>query len=511
MPCSFPVLCRVAESRDGSNATLTVVDARVKAAATEYLVAALAEARRQRIIPSRRLGRWDRHEGGPWPAYWACWEIAHSEISQGFQRALRETYPDRFGEETKFQYKDPEEYARATLRAVIAHNVSRAGTVSSRSQWTREVLEELERVATAEGQRFACLWVISDVDFTSVEGGEVGRITLIPQPSPPEPHVSQLLPEALWVGDGFPLRGAKDQGLLFASAVGTRLHYDVTGPLNDAIARFVTLLRLATASTTVTRVVWLGEPSMVHVSMPEEHVHHTGFIESRWRRVAKITQAELQGLSALTAKFDRLDPDDPTQALPAIVVAMRRYARSFRTNTTWQDSVLDLATALEACLGPSNKEEIGLTLRTRAAHLLAHNDSEQAEEIYTDVRDLYGLRSDIIHGKGKLTKDLAALWADRNYSHVLEHDRLHVLLDRWREIVRRAICARLLLGDDRIGTAPWPLKPVGGKETQVDLALVRRDQRDAWRKHIVATADAYGFPLMARKAPPLIDYLHRSG
>ena len=127
------------------------------------------------------------------------------------------------------------------------------------------------------------------------------------------------------------------------------------------------------------------------------------------------------------------------------------------------------------------------------------------------MRDLYGWRSDIIHGKGKLTKDLAALWADRNYSHVLEHDRLHVLLDRWREIVRRAICARLLLGGDRIGTAPWPLKPVGGKETQVDLALARRDQRDAWRKHIVATADAYGFPLMARKAPPLIDSLHRSG
>jgi hypothetical protein len=46
----------------------------------------------------------------------------------------------------------------------------------------------------------------------------------------------------------------------------------------------------------------------------------------------------------------------------------------------------------------------------------------------------------------KLTKDLAALWADRGYKNVLDHDCLHVLLDRWREIVRRAIGARLMLG-----------------------------------------------------------------
>jgi len=48
--------------------------------------------------------------------------------------------------------------------------------------------------------------------------------------------------------------------------------------------------------------------------------------------------------------------------------------------------VLELATALEACLGPRNKDqEIGLTLRTRAAHLLAHDDSEGGRK----VLDLY--------------------------------------------------------------------------------------------------------------------------
>jgi hypothetical protein len=43
------------------------------------------------------------------------------------------------------------------------------------------------------------------------------------------------------------------------------------------------------------------------------------------------------------------------------------------------------------------------------------------------------------------------------------------LLDRCREIVRRAICARLMLSDDRVGDALWPLR---GDEPSVDLALV---------------------------------------
>ena len=74
-----------------------------------------------------------------------------------------------------------------------------------------------------------------------------------------------------------------------------------------------------------------------------------------------------------------------------------------------------------------------------------------------------------------------------------------------RDIVRRAIAARLMLGDTRDGLKPlWPLT---GGDAKVDRSLVRRDTRDEWRQRIVDTAAAYGLPLLAEAAPPLVDYL----
>ena len=97
-------------------------------------------------------------------------------------------------------------------------------------------------------------------------------------------------------------------------------------------------------------------------------------------------------------------------------------------------------------MGPRAKDQkIGLTLRTRAAHLLAHDDSEQADTIYKDITDLYNMRSDLIHGNPHWTKDPQALFEERGYAHIFEKDRMHSLLDRWRDIVRRAITARLML------------------------------------------------------------------
>ena len=170
--------------------------------------------------------------------------------------------------------------------------------------------------------------------------------------------------------------------------------------------------------------------------------------------------------------------------------------------------MLELSTSLEACLGPRAKDQkIGLTLRTRAAHLLAHDDSEQADTIYKDITDLYNMRSDLIHGNPHWTKDPQALFEERGYAHIFEKDRMHSLLDRWRDIVRRAITARLMFADPKLGEPLWPL---AGNEPQVDRCLVRKDRRDEWHERILAGAAAYGLPLLARAAPPLIDTLERT-
>src|SRR5207253_808371 len=121
--------------------------------------------------------------------------------------------------------------------------------------------------------------------------------------------VSRLLPGALWAHDhGYPMPGAKHTGLLWASGTGTGHHWDVTTPINDGMGRFMQALRLAMAATSLERMVWLGEPSMIHVQGQEAWPQaEEGVRETWWRRVATLTPDHLPGLRRLTATMDRLE------------------------------------------------------------------------------------------------------------------------------------------------------------------------------------------------------------
>jgi hypothetical protein len=492
------------------------VAGRVVVEASKFLVLALAEARRQQIVP-RRWSDPRQRSDGPWPPFWQCWEIARSEIAVPFVTTLREAYPDRFGQPSLFPFKDPEKYSTALLRAVIADNLIEHQRIAVRSRATRSILREFDRVASADGQRFTSLWVVSDVEFQAVNGATVGNVSLMGSRGDPfaargarERVVSNLLPEALWVSERqYPTTtGSHCQGLMYASGVGPGDHWEVTRAFDREIGRLVAALQIATATTGRPQMVWTGEPSMIHVEQPIANWQPEAFMESYFRRIGTVTPEQLPGLQRLAALLERLDRQG-AKTVPAVTVAIWRYGQSFRSSS-WRDTVLDLATALEACLGQGTKGEIGLTLRTRAAHLLAHDDSQQANDIYTDVEDLYTLRSDIIHGNGRYRNDLPTLWKARGYAHPLESDSLHVLLDRWREIVRRSIAARLMLGDGmRLGdgTTGPALWPFTGPDVKVDRFLVRRDGRDAWRERIVSGASSYGLALLADAAPPLFDFL----
>ena len=480
------------------------MDKEVRTAASKFLRLAYGEARRQQLIPKHDAHGYHGNSRGPWPLSWPVREIAQSDISAPLVTALRKAYPARFGTESKFPFRDPHLYVAALLRASIAESVLRDDPLSPRSPASLSMLEEFHRVVSLDGQRFCSLWSISDVDFRYVNRAEVAGVTLVHASPPRDLEVSHRIPEGLWVGDGF---SGIFTGLLYGWGEGLEHHWDVTKAINGRIGRLLAALRLGTAGTIQERTSWMGETSMIHVEMPEAHPQGgDGFGESIWRRKASITTDQLPGLEKLAALLDRLEPKDSNTTRAAVTVAIGRYTRSFR-GADWRDNLLDLSTALEACLTPP-KEEIGLTLRTRAAHLLAHDDSEQAASIYDDIDDLYNLRSDIVHGNPKPRKELAKLWEERGYDQLFERDKVHLLLDRWRDIVRRAIAARLLLGDSLLGAPLWPFVPVGGKQIKVDRFLVRADSRAEWRERIVTGAAAYGLPLLADPAAPLIDYLN---
>ena len=94
-----------------------------------------------------------------------------------------------------------------------------------------------------------------------------------------------------------------------------------------------------------------------------------------------------------------------------LALAVHLFQRSYYASSPY-DQVVDLMTAMEAAMSGSTKTEILLRLRTRCASLLAvQNDTAHA--IFSDVGQLYDLRSTIVHGGemklNKLTKLLMSL------------------------------------------------------------------------------------------------------
>lgn len=482
--------------------------ATMRSEASRFLVPALAEARRKGIIP--RIPR-DRSAPfwGPWPSEWECAQIAESDLGAPLVVALRAAYPARFGIPTKHRYRDPARYAASLLRAVIAGGRAGQAPLRARSPTADLLVGQLHRLASADGQMFCCIWHVDHADFSRVDEATVGAVVLRSDRPGSDGILPTLLPEGTWaLGPDHTWRGAQDAGYLVAQERTPEDHWGVWAALNRRISAVVAAIRLATATTGAVRTVWIGEPSMVHIEAPEAHPQREREIfEPALRRAATLTAPDLPGLELLAAMVERAERPRPVKgagqgAPSSISIALGRYARS-HTGMAWQDVVLDLATGLEACLGPqTSREEIGLTLRTRAAHLLASEDPAEAAAVYNDVRDLYDLRSDLVHGSPKYRRTPDKLFRDRGIEHALVEYRMHILLDRWRDVLRRAIAARLLLADDAYVDPLWP---AFGDDSAVDLALVRADTRAVWSRRIADTAARLGLPALATRSQPLVE------
>jgi hypothetical protein len=163
--------------------------------------------------------------------------------------------------------------------------------------------------------------------------------------------------------------------------------------------------------------------------------------------------------------------------------------------------VIDIAIGLEAALSTGEKDEITLRIKSRAANLLARPGDPPAA-IFQDVGELLRIRGKVAHGEPIPQKRWNDLFAARGLTQVMIEDRLAVLFDGWREILRRAILARLLL--DRSGLWRIGLQASLG----IDEVLIDPVQRRRWRNAIRAQANDLGISAAIDKAPPLRDYLH---
>ena len=186
-----------------------------------------------------------------------------------------------------------------------------------------------------------------------------------------------------------------------------------------------------------------------------------------------------------------------------LAMGFHKYLRSYEAGH-WYEHLADLTTALEATLSGTDKVDVTLRIRTRAAALLA-TEEDPAERIFDDLGELYDLRSTVVHGGALKEKDLRkkiAKLIPQPPEHAFDRTNLDLSVDRLRDLVRRSLVARMCLA---AGDSPrWLLTE---PPPRVDSILSEDRNRQAWRRHWQEQLEAVGAEEAGRPATKAVAWI----
>jgi len=247
--------------------------------------------------------------------------------------------------------------------------------------------------------------------------------------------------------------------------------YAVSSNLSARISRFLLLVRLLYATTAWTAYEVTGPSTHLHPIGPRLTVSrlHQGLV----RRVLTVVPQYESQIAGLDTHLKTVQRHDSQMMFTSFGLAISRFTRSYET-VDWDAQILDLSTALEAAISGTDKTDVILRLKTRAAALLA-DDTDSAELIFADIGHLYELRSALIHGgsfgRSKFERrvhTISSVPHDAPLGVAVEH-----MVDRLRDIVRRLILARICLAVENV----WQL----GRDEGVDARLADDTIRSTWQ------------------------------
>ncbi|MFC9434774.1 hypothetical protein [Nocardia sp. NPDC057030] len=227
------------------------------------------------------------------------------------------------------------------------------------------------------------------------------------------------------------------------------------------------------------------------------------------RRTARLDGTEGPAIAALVSLVEEARSKTGGEGiwLSSFREALDRFAE-FDDTTPYTEQLVSLATSLEGVMLGTNEGE-GLTLRlyTRVTALLA-NDDDPAGELFEDLKQLYNLRSNIVHGGEVLESTLNKNLKTIKCVPAIEQEentliRLGYAVDRLRDIVRRSILARTCLASGK--EPPWPFKEKGKpSKVKVDAELSDDATRAIWRTYWREMLDSLGVgEAAARSRPPV--------
>ena len=255
-------------------------------------------------------------------------------------------------------------------------------------------------------------------------------------------------------------------------------------------------MRLATGASASPLVTIAGEPGNVRSVHPHIQPHVPRSMGIAYRPV-ELGTSDVAGLEVLCSRVNEWLGEDELETNPLLLAIVRLNRSVAGTSTTVADIVVDLSVGLEAALSGADTSDVGLRLRMRTADLLATAD-DPGDLIYDDVNELYGLRSALVHGSvptpRAFAKTISRVSSAARSSHLGE--QVEIALDRWRDLLRRAILVRAALAAEE---SFWPLKA----SVDVDRVLRTEARRAAWLAHIRSYWVDVGLASALDPAPPL--------
>ena len=434
---------------------------------------------------------------------------------QHLEEQLKATYESRFPDSPGPGYREnpPSTYVFALLDAGVACS-AREGDFDLPSEIVDPLLVELRVMLEKTTYDVVCARHVLHLTTADAREAAIGDVTIVPRKSDQDYRGLQnriqreIAGAALAWNRKVPTPfDSPDALLIIRRTINGPNPYKDCESLSVELERFLMLARLLTSGTTYSAYEVSGMPTLIAPMKPVMHAFQRSPLPYLVRRTVRLTGDEGPAFGALGDLIDAAEVKREGMVTTSFDVALRKFNFSHVAESPYEQLV-DLATALEAVLIGTEAENEGLSLRlrTRTAALLA-TENDEATSLFSDVGQLYSLRSKLVHGgqikRNDLRKTIVKVstvaaedTTDQRFGIGLAH-----AVDRMRDIVRRAILARLCLAEK-----PTPLWPFEGG-ISVDAELADDSNRAAWRTHWRQRLAGLGVESAADRAREAVDFL----
>jgi len=465
--------------------------------AARFLDAAMSALIEKQVLPGSPYRPWI-HVGVDYPGPL----VLQSEQADALEAAIEAALPDRFRQiGPRNDTHRGRDYVLGLLESTVAALTVAQEPYAASAHTARERIRLLVEELTSEHAEChgSVVAYVAGIGLMTrsllIDGLLATRIdTMWDDVLGEIPGISDEVEELLWPSGGLPWK---------AGRLVLRADWDPTvghtafeiAAANKEIDDLISAARLLTNATVIKQGTVIGQrkPIPVHPAWRQVEPTHDHLIV--WRRF-DLSAETLQPLVRMRHWLSVvLNQDEPRSQVMTVATGRFHAALDRRW---WDEQLLELTIGLEAALlGGDQEGEITHRLRTRAAALLSSAE-EPPERVFDEIGALYEMRSSIVHGSPISDRHARRLLEAMQSSQASEMagERFAVIVDRARDILRRAIITRLCLSE---GAAPvWPWKTSRG--FSVDRSLTNPDTAREWRSYVQDRLGALGFPEAGRPA-----------